>query len=236
METLRLYARWLGPHLRQARQLEQNARCDAGLVSVFNTTAVEVTLLGEREYAVAEDVDRGELPKMFLKAKRRTYFSVLILELRLCAAPERTSPGAYGYRGRFELTLTSYALNQEELTVLRQEIDRENLGELVRTVAGNSTGTLNEIMKQVETLLPERVKAEAKPDDPNPFLALFGLEDRGPEREKDHGNLSATVPWWSVTPDTDVEAVIRSQAVLDARRWCLEFHNRCKLALKMPCF
>jgi len=70
-ETLKLYAGWLGPYLRQARQLEQNAHNDAGLLSVFNTAAVEVTLLAERQYPVEEDVDRGELPRMFLKARRR---------------------------------------------------------------------------------------------------------------------------------------------------------------------
>jgi len=40
---------------------------------------------------------------MFLKAKRRPYFPVLIIEVKLRAAPERTSPGGHGGRGRFEL-------------------------------------------------------------------------------------------------------------------------------------
>ena len=236
IETLKLYAHWLGPYLRQARQLEQNARGDAGLVSVFNTAAIEVSLLAEREYPVEEDVDRGELPRMFLKAKRRIYCPVLILELKLRAAPERASPGAYGYRGRFDLTLTSYALNQEEIAVLRGEMDREKLDEVIATVAPKASGTLNQLLQQMESFAPAPVKSESEPDDPNPFLALFGLEDRPSESEAGNTGDTAKVHWWSTAKDTDVELVVRSQAILDARRRCLEFYNRCKAALKMPCF
>ena len=236
IETLKLYAHWLGPYLRQARQLEQNARGDAGLVSVFNTAAIELVLLAQREYPVEEDVDRGELPRMFLKAKRRIYCPVLSLELKVRAAPERASPGAYGYRGRFDLTLTSYALNQEEIAVLREQIDRENLDEVMATVAGKATGTLNQLLKQMESFAPEPMKSEAEPDDPNPFLALFGLEDRPSESEAGNSDDTSQVHWWSIAKDTDVEAVVRSQALLDARRRCLEFYNACKAALKMPCF
>ena len=232
-EMLRLYARWLGPYMRQARQLEQNAPNDAGLVSVFNTAAVEVTLLAERQYPVEEDVDRGELPRMFLKAKRRDCFAVLIIQLKLRVAPERTSPGAYGYRGRFELTLTSYALNQKEIAALREEIDRENLGAVLTTLGGKVGQTLNEILNELEKLVAEPAKPEIKPDDPNPFLALFGLEDRKPESERETSGDTGQVHWWSVKADTDVEEVIRSQAILEARRRCLEFYNRCKAKLGM---
>jgi hypothetical protein len=107
VEQLRLYARWLGPYLKQARQLEQNADGGAGLVTLFNTVAMEVTLLGQRPYAVAEAVDRGELPRVFLRSGCRPYFVTLVLELKLRAAPERTSAGAYGYRGRAEIIFTS---------------------------------------------------------------------------------------------------------------------------------
>jgi hypothetical protein len=184
---------------------------------------------------VEEDVDRGELPKMFLKARRRIYRSVLIFELKLRAAPERTSPGAYGYRGRFELMLTSYALNEEEVRVLREEIDRENLGEVMAAVGGKVSETLNQLLSRMESLVAEPAKPEAKADDPNPFLALFGLEDRRSESEGESRNDAAQVQWWSIAEDTEVETVVRSQAILEARRRCLDFYGRCKQALKMAC-
>ena len=138
IESLKLYARWLGPYLKQARQLEQNAKGTASLVNLFNSAVAEVTLLAQREYPVNEDVDRGDLPRFFLQARRRDLFSVLILELKFRAAPERTAGGAYGYRGRFELTLTSYALNADELAALRRELDRDNLDTTLRALGGDS--------------------------------------------------------------------------------------------------
>jgi hypothetical protein len=236
IETLKLYARWLGPHLRQARQLEQHAQGGAGLVSLFNTAAVELTLLAQREYAVAEDVDQGELPRMVLKTRRRVYCPVLIVEFRLRVAPERTSPGSYGYRGRFELTLTSYALNHEEIMVLRREFDRENLGEVTATVGGKAGEALQRILNEMEGVTARAAKTEAKPDDPNPFLALLGLANNQPEPEGERGTGSDQPAWWSVNADSDIEAVIRSQAILDARRRCLEFYDRCKARLGMATF
>ena len=138
IESLKLYARWLGPYLKQARQLEQSAKGTASLVNLFNSAVAEVTLLAQREYPVNEDVDRGDLPRFFLQATPRGLFSVLILEFKFRAAPERTAGGAYGYRGRFELTLTSYALNADELAALRRELDRDNLDTTLRALGGDS--------------------------------------------------------------------------------------------------
>src|ERR1043166_3442970 len=134
VETLKLYAHWLGPYLKQARQLEPRSSGQASLVNLFNTDAAEITLVAKKKYPVKEDVDQGELPKMFLKARCRDYFSILIIEFKLRAAPERTSPGAYGYRGRVELILTSYALSDDELAVLRRELDRDNVAEVLRSL------------------------------------------------------------------------------------------------------
>jgi hypothetical protein len=43
---------------------------------------------------------------------------MVVIELNIRAAPERTPGGAYGYRGRIEVILTSYALNEQELAVV----------------------------------------------------------------------------------------------------------------------
>ncbi len=233
IERLKLYARWLGPYLKQARQLEQKAGDSAGLVSVFNTTAVEIILLAERIYPVEEDVNRGELPKMFLNAKRRICFPILILEMKLRAAPERTSPGAYGYRGRFELATTSYALNEDELAVLKQEIDRDNLGEVLGAVSGRKGMALNELVRQIEALVAEPSKQDSKPDDPNPFTSLFAFKGAFGDEEKASGGETREAGVNEIRRDSDFERVIRSQTILEARRRCLDFYTRCKQALKM---
>lgn len=233
IESLKLYARWLGPYLRQARQTKQSDIGGPALLHLFNTATAEVTLLAQKEYPVAEDVDRGELPKLFLKARRRDLFSVLIVELKLRAVPERTSPGAYGYRGRFDLTLTSYALNADELAVLRRELDRDNLDELVHSLGEGSSRVLNELIKQIDELVTEPKQPAPAATDPNPFFALFDFSEWFGGDEKKSENESAVSVLW---PDSEIEAVIRSQAILEARRRCQEVYHRCKQALKMPSF
>jgi hypothetical protein len=65
---------------------------------------------------------------------------ILVIELMIRAAPERTAGGAYGYRGGIELVLTGYALNELELAVVRGEIERDVLVErdALREVVGVS--------------------------------------------------------------------------------------------------
>jgi hypothetical protein len=233
IESLKLYARWLGPYLKQARQLKQNAKGTASLVNLFNSAVAEITLLAQREYPIDEDVDRGDLPRFILKAGRRGLFSVLVLELKFRAAPERTAGGAYGYRGRFELTLTSYALNADELAALHRELDRDNLDTTMRALVGDGGNAITELIKQVETLVAGPVKEkEPEPDDPNPFTSLFAFKEifGGGNKKIETGDETIK----PVVGDSEIEQVIRSQAILDARRRCLQLYNRCKSTLKMP--
>ena len=227
IESLKLYARWLGPYLKQARQLQQNAKGPPSLVNLFNSALAEVTWLAQREYPVNEDVDRGELPRFILQARRRALFSVLILELKFRAAPERTAGGAYGYRGRFELTLTSYALNAGELAALRRELNRDNLDTTMRALGSESGKFITELVQHVETLVAGPVKEkEPEPDDPNPFTSLFAFKKTfGSENQKIEARGETVEP---IVRDSEIEQVIRSQAILDARRRCLQLYNRCK--------
>jgi hypothetical protein len=230
--TLKLYARWLGPYLRQARQTKQSSQGGAAFPNLFNTATAEMILLAKAEYPLAEAVNKGDLPKILLKARRRKFFSVLIIELKLRAAPERTTPGAYGYRGRFDLTFTSYALNSDELAVLQRELDRENLDEVIYGLGEASGSTLNALVQQVETLVTAPKESESVTSDSNPFTALFDFSDWFGSGDSDTGMPVVG----KLQPDSELEQVIRSQALLVARRRCLEFYDRCKQALKMPCF
>ncbi len=190
-------------------------------------------LLAQREYPVNEDVDRGDLPRFFLQAKRRALLSVLILELKFRAAPERTAGGAYGYRGRFELTMTSYALNADEVVALRRQLDRDNLDTTLRALGGDSGKVITELVQHVETLVARPVKEkEPEPDDPNPFTSLLAFKKTFESESKKIETGSETLE--PVVRDSEIEQVIRSQAILDARRRCLQLYNRCKSALKMP--
>jgi hypothetical protein len=148
---------------------------------------------------------------------------ILVIELKIRGAPERTPGVAYGHRGRIELVLTSYALNEEELAVVRGGVGRDALREVIGVVDGNAAGALSEIVEEIKGLVPGPPKAEQEPEDTNPFTAL--LDFRKPEatsaadRERDSTNPCPQ----PIRGDSDIEKVIRSQAILEARRRCLDF-------------
>ena len=234
LETLALYVRWLGPYLREVRRLKQESSSGATLVKAFNTAAIEVTLLAQRPYPLKEAVDRGDLPRILLKARERPYYPILLIELRIRAAPERTSGGGYTYRGRVEVVATSYALNQDELALLRREVEYDDFREVIGAVVENAQGTLSDIIGKIETLLSPEVAGVQEPDDSNPFSALFDFGatfGKGKPQSSAHRPALAGKP---IPADSDFEAVIRSQAILDARKRCLDFYEHEKQRLQMP--
>jgi len=151
--SARLYARWLKPYLHAASRLEPRAESHPALVSGFNTVLLEVALLVEDRYEPQEDIDLGLLPKAVLRSNRRAYYSVLLIELDFRGIPERLKQGGYVYRGRTELTITSLALNEDELCVLRQLIEQDNLGDLLRAVTEETDAELDRLQTELSRVL-----------------------------------------------------------------------------------
>ena len=89
---------------------------------------------------------------------------ILVIELKIRTAPEQTAGGAYGYRCRIEVILTSYAVNEQELAVVREEIERGAFREVIGAVAGNAAEALREIVEQIEGLASAPPKEEQEPE------------------------------------------------------------------------
>jgi hypothetical protein len=75
-------------------------------------------------------------------------------------------------------------------------------------------------------------KSETDASDPNPFTALFDFSDWSGSDWGDARHNADTL----LKHDSEIEEIVRSQALLDARRRCHEFYTRCKQSLRMPCF
>jgi hypothetical protein len=218
VNSLKLYARWIKPYLKAAKDLEQKESKNAALVSTFNTTILELTLLAKTDYSPEEDVDSGILPEVFKKIRARKYTPLVIIELNFRGMPQRvTQKGDYSYGGRTEIKFTSYALNDSELKVLNEELGKDDLREVMRLIEGATTESLGEVQKDIDEFLEPSEKKEKKTkktEDVNPFGALFSfLKKKEVPVEKE--DLSA-----GIKSETEYEKVIRSQAILDAREKC----------------
>ncbi|MBI3334822.1 hypothetical protein HYZ97_05020 [Candidatus Pacearchaeota archaeon] len=228
VNSVKLYARWIKPYLKAAKQLEQNASPTAALVNAFNTSLFEIVLLGETDYKPDDDIGRGDLPKMFKNVKARKYSPIMIVEVKFRSAPERTQQGGYGFRGRTDVVFTSYALNNEELKVLRKELEDDDLNDAVKLIEGITTESLEQLKLDIDEFLEdkEEEKKEESSLEGNPFTALFSFfKDEKKEEKEEEKDISG---------DSYVEEIIRSQALIEARKKCYRVYDLYKKTHKMP--
>ncbi|MBI2632760.1 hypothetical protein HYW75_07185 [Candidatus Pacearchaeota archaeon] len=237
VSAAKLYARWAKPYLRAARSLEQNATPTAALVTSFNTALFELILLGESEYKSNDDVKKGDLPVMFndLEAKKkiRLYSPIIIVELKFRSVPERAGQG-YGFRGKLEAVFTSYALNDKEIKILKEEIERDDIGDALKLIEGTTTESLDQLQEEIDEYINDKEKKEEEKkkendEDTNPFSALFSFFKSNPEGKKDDNNKS-------IPPDSNYEKVVRSRSIIKAREECRKFYNLYKRVHNMPAF
>lgn len=227
------YARWAKPYLQMIRRTEQRATPNAALVNGFNSAIFELVLLVEGKYDLKEEPEM--FPKAWLRREFRAYCPILLVEWRFRGVPEHSPPGGNHYRGRSEITFTSYALREQELEWLKAEIERDELGELLRSLADINEENLKHIQEELNQFMDnENPKAEhnSKPathdDDVNPFSALFSIFS-GFDGEKTDASVS-------VGPDSTAEQVLRNQALLKARKECQKIYELYKREHGMPTF
>ena len=230
VNSIHLYARWIKPYLKAAKQLEQNASTDSSMVSQFNTSLFELVVLGLGKYDPIFDVKSGDLPEAIKRAKYRTVTPFTIMEINFRSVPERSDQrGGYTFRGRAEITFTSFALNSDEMKVLREEIAKDDFGDVFKFIEGATEGSLQQVQADLDELMEDdSAEKVSKEQDVNPFSSLFsGLKSSGSKKV----DLSKGIP-----RDSDFERVIRSQAALQARFKCRKVYDQLKKAYNMPMF
>ncbi|MEK6855710.1 MAG: hypothetical protein AABX66_00980 [Nanoarchaeota archaeon] len=247
VSTVQLYARWAKPYLRAAKKLEQsenfngkNEMGTATLVNSFNTALFELVLLGEGKYNPADDISNGELPpsmRTLVKEKKvRTYHQIVLVEFNFRTIPERTQQG-YGFRGRVDITFTSYALNDDEIKLLRKQIEKDDINDVLGLIEGATTESLSQLQLDIDSFLgstKEEEKEEEK-EDTNPFSALFSsFSDLFESKKNEEKKKSAKEESEEIKPDSYMEEILRSQALIDARKKCYRLYDSYKRAHKMP--
>ncbi len=238
INALRIYARWVKPYLKSIRQLEQNAGENAGLVNVFNTTLFELALLGRMNFTLDPDLYIGATPKFIRWAKIRPYYPMILVEFSYRSVPDRTDQrGGYAFRGRAELTFTSFSFNDDELKILREKIAEDDFGDVYALIEGASEKSLGELRDDLKDLLGEdflrgeekNEKEAIEKESSNPFSALFSFFKK--EEEVKKVDLVK-----GIQPDSDYEKMVRSQCCLWARSECRKMYDTFKKSNDMPAF
>jgi len=194
VNSLKLYSRWVRPYLKAAQDLESKEKeREPALVKTFNTILLELTLLGKNKIDIADEALKGNLPKDFSKPKflnkiKRNYYSCVLVDFTFRGIPQKVSQQAhYVFGGRAEVTFKAYALNDDEINKLDEELKKSEIGDVLNLIEGASTASLGELEEEINFFLEEKSEDEKKAgsDQSNPFLALIGkYENSGTKQPK----------------------------------------------------
>jgi len=227
--TVKLYARWIKPYLRAAKKLEQPFYNEADLITAFNTVILQLSVMIKSNYDPEDDVNDGILPDSFKNSGARKYTPFFLVELKFRSIPQKVGQH-YSFGGRADVTFTSYALNDQELKVLKKQLEKDDIDDVMEMIEGATAESLGQLQNDIDELLGNDKKKDEKKkkdEDVNPFTALF--EFFKISSKKDDWEESKPIP-----SDSEYEKIIRSQASLVAQEKCFLVFDVYKKSHGMP--
>lgn len=183
VNSLKLYSRWAKPYLKAASDLESKERGrEPALVKTFNTIILELTLLGKNKLDISDEAAKGNLPRdfaspKFLRSLKRNYYSCILVDFNFRGIPQRVSQQAhYAFGGKAEVTFKAYALNDDEINKLDEEMKKSEISDVLGLIEGTTTESLSQLEEEINFFLEEKEEDKRKMprDESNPFLALLG--------------------------------------------------------------
>jgi hypothetical protein len=224
--ALKLQARWAKPYLKAAQQLEnsENLSTNAALVNAFNMMMLNLTILGKSGVDVEEAVIAKDLPHDFKKMKKlRTYHAIVSVNFSFRGVPSKAGQH-YTFGGRSDVVFNAYALNDDELSLLKKKLSESDLNSSLNLVQGMTEDSLAQLKVDLEEFLGEEDKEEEKEktEDSNPFLALFSFLKPGSKEEKKEKEKakSKAKSKKGIKTDNYAEKYLRNFAEADAITRC----------------
>lgn len=241
VNSLKLYSRWAKPYLRAAQELEmKEVGREAALVKTFNTILLELTLLGKNTVDVKTSALEGRLPREFEKIKpKRNYHSCALVDFRFRGIPQKVSQQAhYTFGGRAEVTFQAYALNDDELKQIDEELEKSEIGDVLKLIEGTTTESLNQLQKEIDFFLEEAEESKEKPKDTsNPFFALIGKYNKSEKAKPKKETKEVKEKEKPLKPDSWVEKTqIRPLAAESAVETIFELFDIYKKAHDMASY
>ena len=231
LNSLKLYTGWAKPYLKASTQLEQKDSSNPALVTAFNTIILELALLGKSEMKFEDAIYDKKLPEAFLKTKlKRKYHSCVLIDFVFRGIPQKAGQH-YVFGGRAEVTFKAYALNDEEIELLKKKRESSNLNETLALVSGMTDESLKALQEDLDYFLKEgkdREKdeeAKEKEQDSNPFSALFSFfkskeGKKEDEEKKEKEKKIKTLEEKGIKPDSYIESMARAIAEQTAKSTC----------------
>jgi len=100
---------------------------------------------------VKQSAIAGDFPTDFKKLKtKRDYYSCVLIDFRFRGIPQRVAQrGDYAFGGKAEITFKAYALNKEELDKLDSELDKSDIGDVLKLIEGSTSESLDKLQDEI---------------------------------------------------------------------------------------
>ncbi len=249
--SLKLYSRWARPYLKASSELEEKEQGkNPDLIKTFNTVLLELTLLGKQGIRVKEEAIQGNLPKDFQEEKIsrniRNYNKVILVDFYFRGIPQMIKQqGHFAFGGRVEVTFRAYALNDEELKKLNQELDKDTISTALGFSEEITEGSLKEMQDEIEYFINDKDKLpheeaeeKKKKDTSNPFTALVGgynsSDKKNKDNKKDKDENKEEIK--DIKKDNFFEEKVREYASEQASDQAFSFFDIYKKAHGMPSY
>lgn len=181
--VIKLYTSWVRPYLQNIQRLQmQQNRDDVDVAAAFETSKVELELLGVGNGYSIEDPVTGEVTgKKFKK-----YYPITVVKLKHVTLPQMQFQSEYQrgpiHTGRTDIIVEAYVATKEQIENYKRSKDKEDI-ELLSSVNSAMDSLKDELDKylieageaSVIEAKEEEEKAKAKPTEGvlAPYTAVF---------------------------------------------------------------
>ncbi len=234
VNSLKLYSRWAKPYLRAAKQLEmKEVGREPGLVNVFNTILLELTLLGKSKLDLDNAVFDGKLSSQTAKAAKKDFFTCIVIDFKFRGIPTRIAQQPhYTFGGKTKVTFSAFTLDENEYEKVKEELDKTDVEDVLNLIKGITEDSLDTLKKDIDFFLEEssetatKEQKEKPKDTSDPFSALLGRYEK--KSSKDGKKIK---------PDNFTESeYIRPLAEEEAKETAFKFFDVYKKAHDMSSF
>ena len=235
VNALKLYTRWAKPYLKAAEQLKMKETKSAHLVNIFSTLILELALFCKKKINIKDAAYSKEIPFKLINFKsKRDYYACIFVDLSFRAIPQRISHrGDYSFGGKVEINLSAFALNDDELSLLEEELEKSDIADALKLVEATTTESLAQLQEDIEKFLREdkNNEEENKTQDKtaeNPFTALFSFILKEKPKKEDKNKKEdkiKEIKKHGIEKDSYQESIIRKYAELQAAEACYRIYD-----------
>jgi hypothetical protein len=252
VSALKLQTRWARPYLVAAKRLEADEKLEEkyALVSAFNTVIIQVVVLGQKPVKVkvkhTPNLKGGRaLPEEFgymqEKGKIRKYFSVVIMDFNFTGIPSKQGQH-FSFGGKTDVKTMGYALNQDEIDLLKYKLKEEDLENAFGLIEGMTKDSIEALHLDVDELLEDNSDEEKDSPDTNPFTAIFTAakakkkEKTPEEKEKAEIKKMKKLAKEGIRPDSYAEKYVRNVALETGMNFAFTLFDNFKKSMGMAAF